>query len=107
MKPAPIRFLLLIAVTAFLLSNAGEATVAAEVDAPRQMKAARAIPTFHCLGLYWSPEGGAVDKEVAVRYRQPADDDWSEGLPVRYNPIPNTDEDLTDYRGSLYNGRGL
>ena len=28
-----------------------------------------AIPTFHCLGLYWSPPGGAGDKPVMVRYR--------------------------------------
>ena len=27
--------------------------------------------------------------------------DWSEALPMRYNPIPNTDEDLADYRGSI------
>ena len=23
-----------------------------------------AVPTFHCLGLYWSPPGGAADKPV-------------------------------------------
>ena len=101
MKPALIRAGLLIAVTAVLLSNPGAPADAAEVDAQRHTKAARAIPTFHCLGLYWSPEGGAADKEVAVRYRQLDADDWSEGLPMRYNPIPNTDEDLADYRGSI------
>jgi hypothetical protein len=60
-----------------------------------------AIPTFHCLGLYWSPAGGAADKEVAIRYRRQGALDWSEALPMRYNPIPNTDEDLADYRGSI------
>lgn len=60
-----------------------------------------AIPTFHCLGLYWSPAGGATDKEVVVRYRQQGASDWKVGLPMRYNPIPGTDEDLADYRGSI------
>jgi hypothetical protein len=60
-----------------------------------------AVPTFHCLGLYWSPPGGARDKEVQVRYRRQGASEWKEGLPMRYNPIPKTDEDLTDYRGSI------
>src|SRR5262245_899331 len=61
----------------------------------------RAIATFHCLGLYWSPPGGAADKQVLIRYRKQGDVSWKEGLPMRYNPIPNTDLDLTDYRGSI------
>lgn len=60
-----------------------------------------AIPTFHCLGLYWSPAGGASNKEVTIRYRQEGSADWNEALPMRYNPIPDTDEDLADYRGSI------
>ena len=60
-----------------------------------------AIPTFHCLGLYWSPPGGAADKEVKVHYRRQGASEWKEALPMRYNPIPKTDEDLTDYRGSI------
>ena len=60
-----------------------------------------AIPTFHCLGLYWSPTGGAREKQVLVRYRQQGSETWKEGLPMRYNPIPGTEEDLADYRGSI------
>jgi hypothetical protein len=60
-----------------------------------------AISTFHCLGLYWSPAGGAADKQVQVRYRQQGVSNWKDGLPLRYNPISNTDEDLADYRGSI------
>ncbi|HMC10577.1 MAG TPA: right-handed parallel beta-helix repeat-containing protein [Pirellulaceae bacterium] len=60
-----------------------------------------AIPTFHCLGLYWSPPGGGADKQVLVRYRRQGDSPWNEALPMRYNPISNTDEDLSDYRGSI------
>jgi hypothetical protein len=60
-----------------------------------------AVPTFHCLGLYWSPPGGAADRTVQVRYRVKDTAAWSEALPMRYNPIAGTDEDLTDYRGSI------
>jgi hypothetical protein len=60
-----------------------------------------AIPTFHCLGLYWSPPGGSVEKAVQVRYRPQGQVAWSAALPLRYHPIPNTEEDLTDYRGSI------
>jgi hypothetical protein len=60
-----------------------------------------AVPTFHCLGLYWSPAGGAAERAVQVRYRVKDAAQWSEGLPMRYNPIAETDEDLTDYRGSI------
>lgn len=60
-----------------------------------------AVPTFQCLGLYWSPPGGAADHAVQVRYRAKGTEPWSEGLPMRYNPIEGTDEDLTDYRGSI------
>jgi hypothetical protein len=60
-----------------------------------------AIPTFHSLGLYWSPTGGATNRQVTVRFRQEGAKTWNEGLPLRYNPIPNTEEDLTDYRGSI------
>lgn len=64
-------------------------------------KEAFAVPTFHCLGLYWSPPGGAAEKQVLVRYRIQGAANWQEALPMRYNPIPETDEDLADYRGSI------
>ena len=60
-----------------------------------------AIPTFHSLGLYWSPPGGAASELVLIRYRPEGDAKWNEGLPMRYNPISQTDEDLADYRGSI------
>jgi len=60
-----------------------------------------AIPTFHCLGIYWSPPGGAAGKDVLVRFRQQGTAEWKTGLPMRYNPIPKTEEDLADYRGSI------
>jgi hypothetical protein len=60
-----------------------------------------ATPTFHCIGLYWTPPGGAAGREVNVRFRRQGVTEWNPGLPMRYNPIANTDEDLTDYRGSI------
>jgi len=63
----------------------------------------QAIPTFHCIGLYWSPPGGAPNRRVFIRFRPLGETHWWEGLPMRYNPIDNTDEDLADYRGSIVN----
>ncbi len=60
-----------------------------------------AVPTFNCLGLYWSPTGGSPEREVLIRYRSQGAAAWKEGLPMRYNPIDKTDEDLADYRGSV------
>ncbi len=62
-----------------------------------------AIPTFHCIGLYWSPPGGSAEKVVEIRYRLKGKKQWEPGLPMRYNPIEGTDLDLADYRGSLVN----
>ncbi|MGD8241097.1 MAG: hypothetical protein PVH68_21265, partial [Armatimonadota bacterium] len=72
-------------------------------DALKVGDAPLAIPTFHCLGLYWSPQGGSADREVTVRYRPEGGREWREALPMRYNPIPETDEDLAEYRGSIVN----
>ena len=66
-------------------------------------KPPQAIPTFHCLGIYWSPVGGSVERAVDVQYRQQGQSGWREALPMCYNPIPETDEDLADYRGSIVN----
>ena len=93
------RFLLA-AVTFLLFSQAARVDIA-RADIRGRGEAPLAIPTFHCLGLYWSPEGGAADQEVAVRYRKHGTPDWNEALPMRYHPIPKTDEDMADYRGSI------
>jgi hypothetical protein len=70
-------------------------------DAPGAGSGPLAIPTFHCLGLYWSPPGGAAGKDVEVRYRPQGAAQWSEALAMRFNPIDGTDLDLADYRGSI------
>ncbi|MBN1421776.1 MAG: right-handed parallel beta-helix repeat-containing protein [Planctomycetes bacterium] len=61
-----------------------------------------AVPTFHCIGLYWSPEGGGAEKQVSVRYRERGRGEWRDGLPMRYNPV-DTPECKADYRGSIVN----
>ena len=96
MKPAFLSIGLSIALASLLLTDRSARAETVRADA-----APLAIPTFHCLGLYWSPPGGGADKEVLVRYRRQGGSSWKEGLPMRYNPIPDTDEDLTDYRGSI------
>lgn len=77
------------------------APAADSLPAPSRGPGPFAIPTFHCLGLYWSPPGGAAGREVLVRYRAAGAAAWEGALPMKYHPIPNTDEDLTDYRGSI------
>jgi len=80
-----------------------DASASAPQGATNRSATPFAIPTFHCLGLYWSAPGGAADKEVLVRYRSRGAADWEDALAMRYNPIPKTDEDLADYRGSIVN----
>jgi hypothetical protein len=63
---------------------------------------ATCIPTFHCLSVYWSPEGGEAGKKVLVKFRETSETAWREGLPMRYNPV-KTPECKGDYRGSLVN----
>jgi hypothetical protein len=87
--------LLLLAQLSLNIAHSQDAPVAPPAGKPL------AVPTFHCLGLYWSPPGGAADRAVQVRYRVKDAAKWSEGLQMRYNPIDGTDEDLTDYRGSI------
>jgi len=62
-----------------------------------------AIPTFHCIGVYWSPPEGAADRDVLVKYRPYGASEWANALPMRYNPISTTTEDKADYRGSIVN----
>jgi len=64
---------------------------------------ASGVPTFHSLGLYWSPTGGAAGRGVTVEYRKAETCTWFNGLSMKYNPISGTDKDKGDYRGSLVN----
>ena len=44
------------------------------------------VPTFHCLGVYWSPEKGEAGRKVLVKYREGGQDRWRNGLPMRHHP---------------------
>jgi len=91
----------LIAGVLFLTLGRIAGTEGAGAEAQSRSDAPFAIATFHCLGLYWSPPGGSPNREVQVRYRRQGASAWKEALPMRYNPIAKTDEDLADYRGSI------
>ncbi len=60
------------------------------------------MPTFHCLGIYWSPERGEAGKAVLVKYREAGQGKWREGLAMRYNHVSSPDC-KGDYRGSIVN----
>ncbi|HYF49100.1 MAG TPA: right-handed parallel beta-helix repeat-containing protein [Planctomycetota bacterium] len=71
-------------------------------DAPRKKTEPFCIPTFHCIGVYWSPEKGEASKKVLVKFREASEQAWRDGLPMRYNPVA-TPECKADYRGSIVN----
>ncbi len=62
-----------------------------------------AIPTFHCLGVYWTPEDSSTHRNVWVKYRPKGESEWLKALPMRHNPISDTTEDKAEYRGSIVN----
>jgi hypothetical protein len=53
-----------------------------------------AVSTFHSIGLYWSPEGGAQQNAASVQFREPGGA-WRQGLDLWF------DERNGEYRGSL------
>ncbi len=55
------------------------------------------IPTFNCVGVYWSPPAGATSIECQVRYRMSGDEEWRSALPLYF------DEEVKEYRGSIVN----
>ena len=66
----------------------------------------QAVPTFHCVGLYWSPEGSAAENVCHVRYRPAGSDQWREALPLWFDGRESKDlpaERCRQYRGSIIN----
>ncbi len=65
------------------------------------------VPTFECISVYWSPDGGDYNKDVLVRYREVGSSTWKDGLNIKYNPlsakIDPTNQKGGDYRGSIVN----
>lgn len=58
-----------------------------------------AIPTFHCLSVYWNPADGSADKECRVNYRIVGLGSWSGALSLWF------DAHDQQYRGSIVNLR--
>src|SRR5690242_16824646 len=86
------------AVAVVALFALGQLALAAEPQATSPS----AVPTFHCLSIYWSPPGGQAEKKVLLKFRRAGEQAWHDALPMRYNPV-NTDECKADYRGSIVN----
>lgn len=88
---------LFFALTLFILAVSTASS--APVD-PAPMPAAtsqegRAVATFECIGLYWSPANGATDNVCSVRYRPAGNSEWKEAMPLWF------DERNREYRGSI------
>jgi hypothetical protein len=66
----------------------------------------RAVPTFHCVGLYWSPDDGAAENVCRVRYRPAGAQEWREALPLWFDGRTAQElppERSRQYRGSIVN----
>src|SRR5215208_359246 len=102
-KMLPAGFFVL-AFTVGRIAFAQEAAKAEADSAPAitSKVPATAVPTFHCLGIYWSPDDGQAGKKVLVKFRVADEKAWHEGLPMRYNPV-NNPGCKGDYRGSIVN----
>lgn len=61
------------------------------------------VPTFECIGIYWSPGGGSYEKDILVKFRKTGSTQWHQGLSMKYNPIDHTNLEMENYRGSIVN----
>jgi hypothetical protein len=80
------------------------AVLAENTPAPAELskREATCVSTFHCLSVYWSPEGGAPEKKVFLKFRESSETGWREGLAMLFNPV-KVPECKGDYRGSIVN----
>ena len=62
----------------------------------RGYSAQNAVPTFQCIGLYWSP-GKSSSTTCDVNYRETGSATWKKGFPLWF------DSKNLEYRGSLVN----
>ena len=65
------------------------------VPAASLAAAPSAVPTFHSIGLYWSPQGGSESNAARVEFRKSGTSDWRRGLDLWF------DARNGEYRGSL------
>ena len=64
------------------------------IASPAWAGAARAVPTFESIGVYW-PLAGQADGDCAIAFRPEGEDKWRDGLPLWY------DKDASECRGSI------
>lgn len=64
------------------------------------------VPTFHCLGLYWKPDGPLpAGTECRVDYRARGAAAWRAAMPLWFDAVEHAGaaEHSREYRGSLVN----
>src|SRR5919108_4553621 len=72
-------------------------TVNVQNAAPPPPAAAKAISTFHSIGLYWTPPADPGANGCSVQYRVLGDTAWRDALPMWYDARNN------ECRGSIVN----
>src|SRR4030042_536128 len=61
------------------------ALLACSLSAPAPADTPLAVPTFHCIGLYWNTSEGSPENTCRVRYRPAGSDTWKTALPRQGN----------------------
>jgi hypothetical protein len=86
-------------------SSASEGEDTAWIDDivfPVNSSLASAVSTFHCIGVYWSPQDGSSDNVCQVHYRSYGSIGWKEALPLWYDDR-GVGGYPAGYRGSIVN----
>jgi len=71
--------------------------IGTEAAVPRKATRPLGIPTFECVGLYWSPSNGGENIQCNVEYREQRSAKWHKALSLWY------DTRNREYRGSVVN----
>jgi len=64
------------------------ALLACSLSAAERADTPLAVPTFHCIGLYWNTSEGSPDNACRVRYRPAGSDTWKTALPLWFDSRP-------------------
>ncbi len=94
------------AILSFLLLL-GKTSIFAQNPPPPVAGFSEAVPTFHCMGLYWEPMTFSSSKKVFVKYRKVGTQKWYNGYDMEPNRVMNVSGayrlDRASYRGSVVN----
>lgn len=72
------------------------------IGAAEQAPAFEAVPTFECVGLYWSPPGGGDAVAARVEYRAKGQGEWKSAQDLWYDGRAQGGRPA-EYRGSIVN----